>query len=287
MTALYNKHIHWSKARWWGTNSKIQATLCSCSNLRKQLQNSGSSLSLQKSGCCQFSPVQLKMSYILWKFAGLSQFSQHNWLNPPSFSTVKGRITLTTIHRYHTGLHTENCFVLAEGCYEDRVFHVSGVGFPPPEPSDTSRYVKYLFMFISFDDVILEQMWISPHVTDSGGTSKTASTGLGMVYTVKCLYSPYHHKHIPPCWHYLNSVNWSDSLVFQSLDLIYRAYFGNVNTFGGPSKVSLKISTKLSRYELENDDGVLVFLSDMWLDSIKVCKLSYLKHRMTSWNKWL
>ncbi|PNF14373.1 DNA polymerase epsilon subunit 2, partial [Cryptotermes secundus] len=89
--------------------------------------------------------------------------------------------------RYHTGLHTENCFVLAEGCYEDRIFHVSGVGFPPPEPADTSR-----------------------------------------------------------------------------------AYFGNVNTFGGPSKVSLKTSPKLSRYELENDDAVLVFLSDMWLDSIKV-----------------
>ncbi|GFG31082.1 hypothetical protein Cfor_00693, partial [Coptotermes formosanus] len=88
---------------------------------------------------------------------------------------------------YHTGLHTENCFVLAEGCYEDKVFHVSGVGFPPPEPSDTSR-----------------------------------------------------------------------------------AYFGNVNTFGGPSKVSLKTSAELLRYEHENDDAVLVFLADVWLDSIKV-----------------
>lgn len=42
--------------------------------------------------------------------------------------------------------------------------------------------------------------------------------------------------------------------------------------------MSLKTSVELSRYEQENDDGVLVFLADVWLDSIKVCKQSYLKH---------
>lgn len=45
-----------------------------------------------------------------------------------------------------------------------------------------------------------------------------------------------------------------------------------MNTFGGPSKVSLKTSVGLSRYEQENDDGVLVFLADTWLDNIKVCR---------------
>ncbi|XP_069698977.1 DNA polymerase epsilon subunit 2 [Periplaneta americana] len=89
--------------------------------------------------------------------------------------------------RYHTGFHTENCFVLAEGSYEDKVFHVSGMGFPPPEPSSTSR-----------------------------------------------------------------------------------AYFGNANSFGGPSQVSLKMSTELSKYEQENEDAVMVFLADIWLDNIKV-----------------
>jgi hypothetical protein len=29
-----------------------------------------------------------------------------------------------------------------------------------------------------------------------------------------------------------------------------------------------------------------VFLADVWLDSIKVCNESYLKHKMTIWNKW-
>jgi DNA polymerase epsilon subunit 2 len=68
---------------------------------------------------------------------------------------VKDQITLTNLHRYHAGLYTENCFVLAEGYYEDKVFYASGVGFPPPEPADTSRCVKYLFTLMSFD--IIEQ----------------------------------------------------------------------------------------------------------------------------------
>eukprot|EP00057_Strongylocentrotus_purpuratus_P034860 XP_796825.2 PREDICTED: DNA polymerase epsilon subunit 2 [Strongylocentrotus purpuratus] len=41
--------------------------------------------------------------------------------------------------QFHTGLFTENCFVLAEGWYEDEVFHVNGFGFPPAEPADTTR----------------------------------------------------------------------------------------------------------------------------------------------------
>ncbi|XP_046995901.1 DNA polymerase epsilon subunit 2 isoform X1 [Schistocerca americana] len=96
--------------------------------------------------------------------------------------------------RYHTGLHVEGCFVLAEGWYEDRVFHVNGMGFPPPESSRISR-----------------------------------------------------------------------------------DYFGNMNTFGGPSSKSLKLSKKLLKIEEENEDATIVFIADVWLDNVKVLeKLSTL-----------
>uniref|UniRef100_A0A673CAM6 DNA polymerase epsilon subunit n=1 Tax=Sphaeramia orbicularis TaxID=375764 RepID=A0A673CAM6_9TELE len=41
--------------------------------------------------------------------------------------------------KFHNGLYTESCFVLAEGWYEDSVFHVNGFGFPPTEPSSGTR----------------------------------------------------------------------------------------------------------------------------------------------------
>ena len=40
---------------------------------------------------------------------------------------------------FHTGLFVENNFVLAEGTYEDKVFHVDAIGFPPPETSTETR----------------------------------------------------------------------------------------------------------------------------------------------------
>ncbi|XP_073247665.1 DNA polymerase epsilon subunit 2-like [Porites lutea] len=40
---------------------------------------------------------------------------------------------------FHTGLYTENCFVLAEGAYEDGIFHVKALGFPPAEPGQVTR----------------------------------------------------------------------------------------------------------------------------------------------------
>lgn len=40
---------------------------------------------------------------------------------------------------FHTGLFVENSLVLAEGIYEDKVFHVSAVGFPPPENAENTR----------------------------------------------------------------------------------------------------------------------------------------------------
>ena len=58
-------------------------------------------------------------------------------LEDPS-GTVELDLTETV---FHTGLFVESSLVLAEGVYEDEIFHVSAVGFPPPEaPSDTRSY---------------------------------------------------------------------------------------------------------------------------------------------------
>ena len=48
-----------------------------------------------------------------------------------------------------------------------------------------------------------------------------------------------------------------------------RAYFGNINYFGGPNEISCKSSIALSQAQLAVD-SMIVFLSDIWLDSPKV-----------------
>ncbi|CAB3368590.1 Hypothetical predicted protein [Cloeon dipterum] len=49
---------------------------------------------------------------------------------------------------YHVGLHAENCIVLAEGWYEDKIFHAKAIGFPPAETAEVSRaYLGSLNMF--------------------------------------------------------------------------------------------------------------------------------------------
>ncbi|KAK2879271.1 hypothetical protein Q8A67_020062 [Cirrhinus molitorella] len=88
--------------------------------------------------------------------------------------------------QFHSGLYTESCFVLAEGWYEDSVFHVNAFGFPPTEPSSFTR-----------------------------------------------------------------------------------AYYGNVNFFGGPSSTAVKASAKLKQLEEENEDAMFVIVSDVWLDSVE------------------
>ncbi|MBZ3876662.1 DNA polymerase epsilon subunit 2, partial [Sciurus carolinensis] len=94
---------------------------------------------------------------------------------------------ITQLKEFHSGLYTEACFVLAEGWFEDQVFHVNAFGFPPTEPSSTTR-----------------------------------------------------------------------------------AYYGNINFFGGPSNTSVKTSTKLKQLEDENKDAMFVFISDVWLDQAEV-----------------
>uniref|UniRef100_A0A668T408 DNA polymerase II subunit 2 n=1 Tax=Oreochromis aureus TaxID=47969 RepID=A0A668T408_OREAU len=49
-----------------------------------------------------------------------------------------------------------------------------------------------------------------------------------------------------------------------------RAYYGNINFFGGPSTTSVKMSTKLKQLEEENEDAMFVIVSDVWLDSVEV-----------------
>jgi len=41
--------------------------------------------------------------------------------------------------KFHMGLYTENCFVLSEGWFDEDVFHVLALGFPPAETSETTR----------------------------------------------------------------------------------------------------------------------------------------------------
>ena len=54
------------------------------------------------------------------------------------------------------------------------------------------------------------------------------------------------------------------------MSLFIRAYFGNLNFFGGPSTTSVKSSVKLKEIEDENSDAMMVFMSDVWLDKVKV-----------------
>lgn len=56
-----------------------------------------------------------------------------------------------------------------------------------------------------------------------------------------------------------------------------RSYFGSVNFFGGPSSSCAKSSVKLQAMLQENQDAMIVFLSDVFLDEPKVMdKLNFL-----------
>ncbi|CAB1330589.1 unnamed protein product [Coregonus sp. 'balchen'] len=55
-----------------------------------------------------------------------------------------------------------------------------------------------------------------------------------------------------------------------------RAYYGNVNFFGGPSTTSVKASAKLKQLEEENEDAMFVVVSDVWLDSVEVLEKIHL-----------
>ncbi|KAG1656761.1 DNA polymerase epsilon subunit 2 [Nymphon striatum] len=87
---------------------------------------------------------------------------------------------------FHSGIFTENSFVLAEGWYEDGTFQATAIGFPPIENA-----------------------------------------------------------------------------------AITRSYFGNTNFLGG-NEPSFKSSAQLARIEESNEDAMLIILSEVWLDQVKV-----------------
>lgn len=61
-------------------------------------------------------------------------------------------------------------------------------------------------------------------------------------------------------------------------------YFGSLNTFGGKSKSLLKNSQSLLKIEQENEDGTIIFLSDVWFDSLKV--MAKLKTLFSGYNEF-
>ncbi|KAL1487999.1 hypothetical protein ABEB36_015378 [Hypothenemus hampei] len=62
-----------------------------------------------------------------------------------------------------------------------------------------------------------------------------------------------------------------------------RLSFGNLNYFGGPSTVPLKDSQRLQKYLSNDDKGMFVFISDLWLDHCQTfLKLEKLFDQMQS-----
>ena len=63
-----------------------------------------------------------------------------------SLEDVTGSLDLDMSEaKFHKGLYTENCFVLVEGWYEDRIFHVVAMGHPPIEASEVSNLEYRIF----------------------------------------------------------------------------------------------------------------------------------------------
>lgn len=114
----------------------------------------------------------------------LSQMKEGKWYLEDPSGCIKLDLAKTN---FHVGLFTENCFVIAAGCYDDNSFQVNALGFPPPEPAHVSRQ-----------------------------------------------------------------------------------FLGNTNLFGSPHHTNSKEFIKLQRAEEENEDAMMVFLSDLWLDDQKV-----------------
>ena len=57
---------------------------------------------------------------------------------------------------------------------------------------------------------------------------------------------------------------------FPSYIFCCRALMGNVNYFGNGGSIGHKYIKKLMQIEQENTDAMIVFMSDVWLDKIKV-----------------
>lgn len=71
----------------------------------------------------------------------------------------------------------------------------------------------------------------------------------------------------------VNGIYKDDTLYVKNISLppiesskSLRYDFDNTNTFGGPHNVSLKISKKLQIHEENNQDGIIIFIAELWLD---------------------
>ncbi|ELU10622.1 hypothetical protein CAPTEDRAFT_182971 [Capitella teleta] len=115
----------------------------------------------------------------------LSQLKEGKWFLEDNTGAVPLDLARAISFFVSIWLFTEFSFVLAEGCYEDGVFHVNAFGFPPPELAKTTR-----------------------------------------------------------------------------------SFFGSVNFFGGCQEINK--SSNLLQIERDNEDGMMVILSDVWLDEAKV-----------------
>jgi len=47
------------------------------------------------------------------------------------------------LQTFHPGFYFENCFVLVEGQIDDGIFNVSGIGLPPPESAQNTRFANH------------------------------------------------------------------------------------------------------------------------------------------------
>ncbi|KAG6443426.1 hypothetical protein O3G_MSEX002868 [Manduca sexta] len=65
----------------------------------------------------------------------LSQLVEGKYFLEDPTGSIEIDLTRT---KYHSGLFTEFSYVLAEGYYEDKIFHVKGLVLPPPESRATS-----------------------------------------------------------------------------------------------------------------------------------------------------
>lgn len=54
------------------------------------------------------------------------------------------------------------------------------------------------------------------------------------------------------------------------LNFLKSTYFGDADTFGKHSNLPLKTSSRLLKMEKDNDEAMIVFLADIWLDDSKV-----------------
>lgn len=101
---------------------------------KRNFQQKGEDLKLQTVDyLLTLSKVTLDRTLIL---GALCQISEGKWF----LEDITGIVELNLIHaKFHSGFFNENCLVLVNGYYEDRILHVSSMVLPPGEDYKSSR----------------------------------------------------------------------------------------------------------------------------------------------------